>query len=707
MGRHTMSGNTVGIAEATSSERSGRGLLLGFALTAVLLAAGLIAVSGSVQAAPSDAPSVRSLDEIQMEGGQSFELVAENTNDDKATEWDYEATDDSLEFQERTSDDNRTYYLRTDIPSSYGDGDGFRITVNATDGQGLSDASETILYMDADGELESARERINETGELVESVPENTDVDLRVDADDNGHVPNITGVDVDKNHPDGFTRAAENVTNTWEAGPFSYELPGTREVGYTLTDASDAKFTVIDELEVTERAPEVAVPDQIVVDQGQRLGIVAEATVFTGDPAEWQVDVPKDDAVVTTSENESRVQWKVPWDADRETFNVTFTATDSRGLETTGNITVKVRPDLDPDADPEEPRDIGIDYKHPIIIVGEDTELLADYRYPATFDNVTFLQDWQDLESELDVANVGGDTFRAQTTFDTPGDIFVGYGGSTDDGGFAGVLQDVLVKNAEPAKVDAEPSRDDFDGKGYPDLRGHFTDPDLRLKKHHDFEWALVDSPVLDEAGLEELVVGTQQHDAFQLTVDNVEEATGEEISSVSGEHSFELRVTDPYGETGTDQLTVVIDDFVTADAKLTNADGQLDDGTYIYDPIPSDGLQERVVGEVSVLDDGGNPVEGATVEGTVFYTQALLGVAVNSFEVETDASGVAEFGYNKAVAGSVGLDESITDLPGDHEIDITVTAENSDVEATPDENTAETLIPYHVGNAGTAALTG
>lgn len=289
--------------------------------------------------------------------------------------------------------------------------------------------------------------------------------------------------------------------------------------------------------------------------------------------------------------------------------------------------------------------------------------------------------------------------FQASALHSGPEDLYYAY---TPPGEPIAITHDVKIVENSPAEVEAYPNQT-YQGSGIADLRAHVQDPEHRTHDQMEFGWFLVDSPILDKAGLNFLKVDDQQRGRFQLSVENVNERLAEEgldieLESVAGVHEFRVVVEDPYGAISRDNLTVIIDDQISVSAALTNADAEPEDGVYIYDPTQRDGLQERVRGTVEVLNETGAPVDGALIQGEVWY-QSLFPteIRVNTFEVTTDASGTADFAYSKALTGAAGGEESITDLPGRHEIRIDASAENSQVEPTEDTNRAETALTYFV----------
>lgn len=445
-----MSGQHVGIAQARSGERSSRGGFLALGLTVVLLAGGLLAISSSAQAAPSDPPSVRTLDSIEMEGGQIFELVAENTNNDDTTSWDFDSTDASLEFQERVSDDERTYFLRTELPADYGEGDGFHINVTATDGAGDTDSSETTIYLGSDGEVESAKERLLATGELTETPYEDTDIDLRMDVDDHRGEYQIASVEVDANHPDGFTMDAEEVdSGTWEAGPLSYANPGIHTVGYTFTAESDAKFTVIDEMEVLENnPPKVETPGEVFVKKGQNIALDSFAEDPEGHEVTWRVATNHeidDETFVDHGADLARWNGTIPGGVDK--VEVTFIAEDPYEKDGRSTVTLDRVPN-NPDLEATGPTEA---------LEDTDVTVSADVnRSDASDEDVTIYKNywWDgsyfDQQSKTGGENVEGDSYEATFNYGIPATHYVGYESVDADGTAVTLIQPIDIKEQAP-----------------------------------------------------------------------------------------------------------------------------------------------------------------------------------------------------------------------------------------------------------------
>lgn len=881
-----MSGRRVGIAQAASSDQLGRGALLVIGMGIVLLAGGLM-LSGSASAAPEDPPSVLSIDEINSEQGQTIVIKAENTNNDQTTMWDFTTDHPELDYQTRTADSNRSFFIRTTIPSDFTPKTSINLNITATDGQGFSDSSQTrIGVLETDASIEPQPAKILETGELTFTPPEDTDIDLRVHLDDMPATPEVGSLEVVKNYPGGVTLAASSVGGGgYAAGAFNYEFPGVHDVGYRVTDndtgaqvivvqhmdvlekapdlstpvdeleiaagqrlsfeivgsdsdgetldlrikffndqevsdvelnqdgdtarfwgtfqahegdgetwvrfvaedphgeiterivkfhysttpsittsspasvledtdvtltgsvdtndidastmriwknfewedalfvdkfqsnqvdadtweatfnyglpavhhpgyqvelADGDRLTLVGSLEVLEQGPSLTLPGGMRGDSGQTVAVIAEGADSDGEDLSWEISGGSDVKAKILDLGSTQVwQWQIPYSDTPDTVDLTFTATDPHGKSITDSTTVRVSDDsLAEPALPQE-TSTGLFVANPIV----DLEV----NLATSIDEVTtpagIVDDWPaSLDSPLATTETEDGLQEAQTVFAETGHRQIGYLLEANNGGLAAVVQDIQVVENTAPDVDAG-SDLVYEGNVTAELRGHTADPEGRVLTDADHEWYLVDSPLL-ASGEAESLVATGAH------------TSGPELGP--GQHTFELRVTDPYGETGADQLTISIDDGITARGFLDSATGQTQDGTYVVSPTSDDPFS-RIRGQVEVVDDLGNPVGDAKIEGTVLYfgiAASPVGLEVATFTAETGDDGVAEFDYDKELLGGIGRGESVASGPGYHEIQITASADSRPNAAFQDTETASVTLPYWVGPSGTAPLT-
>jgi serine protease AprX len=590
----------------------------------------------------------------------------------------------------------------------------YDIAVQADDGQprnNLANASAEIEIrnlaptVDVPDSVYGAETRTLEVDVTAEETDPDQLEDLRANLSDLPDDANAT-FEVDE----GDDGVPNEGTLTWtpEIGH-----QGVYEVNITA-EGPGRTTTVPLELEIDEEIPPAELDASAPAGAPEGTEIVAEATATPDgrapeDPVEWDVEAvavyepatPEDDPATISVEGEVQVDgntanWTgtLPMGADR--VNVTFTADDGLGPNTTTTSTeVQLKPDLDAQQ-PVETR-TGIQTARPIL--GEDLEFRAGAMdEDGTIQTATVRP--ADDASALDLTDEDGDdVYTAELNGTDLADAYPEAGGYTatyrvvDDDGLETVqVLEISVEEALAPEVDTtftEIAEEAEGPHGYTaDLRGDAADPNGRSLDELTIEWVAVGTPD-----------GT-------MPVGDASLRTSADLPV--GDYTLELRVTDPYGETGVAAIDVAIDDFVTAEAFLVGEDERFEDGTYRYSALGH--ALEDLRGWVTVENDQLSPVDGATVELTATYHGEEAndqGVMYAEETVTTPANGTVEVAFEQIVAG-VADGPSVVSSPGLHEVAVDVTADSrAEAPDTPADETDSVVLDVWVGPEGTGPTTG
>lgn len=225
-------------------------------------------------------------------------------------------------------------------------------------------------------------------------------------------------------------------------------------------------------------------------------------------------------------------------------------------------------------------------------------------------------------------------------------------------------------------------------------LSGHATDD--KALDPDDYVWSIVGGPLIDS------------------TTTQIQIGTGETIThtfQTVGVHIVQLNVTDSDGNWATDTADITVDDAIHASGSLDGVDKEGDMWIFDADDIAP---FSSISGQIDVVDHALNPVQGAAVSGQVLYygttINNLEGVVVEDFEATTDESGVASFTYSQDLNGVAQAADDVTvaaerlgsiaNLPGYHEIQVTVTSDALVANPPVDGQETDTLtIKYWVGH--------
>lgn len=388
-------------------------------------------------------------------------------------------------------------------------------------------------------------------------------------------------------------------------------------------------------------------------------------------------------------ENNDRVGWQFEFPAESHgsAIQVMWKATDGEGKVDKAFTWIRINEN--PDHQPQMPEETSTGFRtikpiadHPVAFSLEAAYSTSD----TEIQNVIFIKNFLgDGVKVMGSDNPEEGLYVSEGTFSfgQTGIHSIGHSIAEADGGKVVLVQDINVMENSAPKVDAEGSTSGED-EVTRTLTGYATDAPARPGDVLTYEWYLVDSPILG-ANEDERLIAKGQYP--EVTFDTV------------GTHVIELRVTDPYGAVGTDQVTIEVDDAVSMTAALTNADGQTQDGTYEFD-LTSPNLLSRITGE-AVLEHDDAPAVNVKVHGTVVYYGLSVngqGIQTQSFTVTTDDQGVATFSFDKELLGATGRGESIASAPGYHEIHLEASADSVSDAPTKNVEIARTVIPYTVG---------
>ncbi len=466
-----------------------------------------------------------------------------------------------------------------------------------------------------------------------------------------------------------FSWTPENVT-----GEESYEIelvangPGrTQNVTIPLEAREDAFPPLLNITQGDEQTPE-----------GQNATLTVEADVHIDaplDPVEWDASAisftdgdtgPVVSHDLTVNETDGNiVTWEGTMPENVDHVEVTISADDGiNPVEITETIDVLLFPETDVHLPVET--STGLATVQPIH--GEPLQLSTDATDDdGTVDNVTAHIDAQssDANHTLDLDFQGGSLWSLglapedadyQQAFPEPDVYDVVYTTVDDDGLEVLDEQTIVMQQLAPPTVSTTDDEKFYESDGISGaattLSAISSDPNQRVLEDEDHEWYRIDGP--DLAPGEELFVDT-----------------GSEITTETpvGLHTYEVRVTDPYGATGTATVDVYVWGFIEAGAVLDNADAQIGPDEYRY--TGTSNLLEQINGTVTVLNDVQDGAQSAEVSMEVTYYGSESngdGVTYGTAFVTTDENGEAEFAFDQQLAGQLDS-ESIASMPGHHEI--------------------------------------
>ncbi len=465
--------------------------------------------------------------------------------------------------------------------------------------------------------------------------------------------------------------------DTWEA-TFNYGVPAVHYPGYQVLLASGDAITIMEPLDVLEAPPEINAPDQIRAVDNTKIFIDFTATDSDGEAiTSWALSsTPSISANFQSSGDTARLIWNIPQGFDASSVDLTFEATDELGA--TGSSTTTIELDHTSDVHPHLPKEVDTGVVTRFPVTGETLRFKLDAQNPdGGIDSVDVLPEGLDgptLAASFD----GGNTYtNVGYAYAEAGVQSVAYRITDSDGAVHGTFQDIQVMENAPPEVDAgqdiqvDPGTS---GQAVISLRGSASDPEMRSLDDADFEWTTPGGDVL---------VGANQ-DGISLPI---------------GLHTFELRVTDMYGAVGMDTMNVAVDDYILASGSLDSTQGQSGDVAILN---PTAHLGDRIDGRVNVVDDLGDPVEGAVVSGVVkYFGTAANGLALAETPIDTttpsDASGVATFSFDQDFVDPISGD-SMASATGYHVVEITITGPSRAGAPVDDVETTETRIKYWVG---------
>lgn len=638
--------------------------------TAQLADGGEVTLVGDLEVT-EQAPELSAIDSLDVAEGQtiSFEVSYTDSDNEDIADWriGFVNPDEVLDAQ-LLVDGDTAHFLGTISENNDG---ATQVIIEAEDTQGAVGDDRTVFVIGDDPDI---------TTSSPASSVEDTSVTLSTTVDIADRSP--ADVQIFKNYIwQGDLLAQNSASNqvdedTWEA-TFTYGLVGTHFPGYQIQTADGDTATLVGELEITEQVPEVSSAIGFRAEETQRVAVIA--TAVDDSTVDWEVDDGGVGGDVFVDGNEVRWEFTIPLDPGYDRINVKFTATDDAGL--TASSTTKVHLKDDPVIEPAPPKEIdtGIFAINPIL--GEDLRLAANVDNDDV--ETQIVNNWPS-GATFDTTEIAEDLFAISgISYDTPGKTQVGYLITGERGNQVAVIQEIFPEENDAPTVSTHPDVT-LDGSGDAPLRSFAEDPEARTLEQYD--WFYVDGPRLD-AGQDEFLLGSGPNVGGDA-------AHFEQM----GTHELEVRVTDPYGLTGTSTMTVQVDDLIDATGVLTNADGQTD-GVYVVDPTTH--AMDRLEGNVSVVDGFGNPVADAIVEGEVLYYGSqgnTVGAPVADFTTTTGSSGNATFEFDQDLMGSTGRGESLASFPGYHEIHITVSVPSDPSAPVDDTETADVMIPYHVG---------
>lgn len=639
--------------------------------TAQLADGGEVTLVGDLEVT-EQAPQLSAIDSLDVAEGQtiSFDITASDSDDESIADWRIGFVNDQEILDAQLFVDGDTAHFLGTISENH-DG-ATAVIVEAEDTEGAVGDHRTVFAIGDDPDI---------TTSSPASSVEDTSVTLSTTVDIADRSP--ADVQIFKNYIwEGDLLADKSTSNqidddTWEA-TFTYGLVGTHFPGYQIQTDDGDTATLVGEIEITEQVPEASSVDGFRADESQRVSVIATAT--DDSTVEWSVDDGGVGGQLITDGNEARWEFHIPVDPGYDRIDVTFTATDDAGLEASTTTTVFLSED--PLLEPLTPleTDTGIFALNPI--VDEKLRLATDMDNDA-WAQTEIVKDWPSGPT-FETTEISDGIFAASNiSYATPGERHVGYVLTSPSGDSIAVIQEIFPEENDAPTVSTHPDVT-LDASGDAPLRSFAQDPEARALEQYD--WFYVDGPRLD-AGEDEFLLGTGPNVGGDA-------AHFEQM----GTHELEVRVTDPYGLTGTSTMTVNVDDKIDAAGVLTNADGQTD-GVYVVDPRTH--VTERIQGNVSVVDGFGNPVADAVVEGEVLYYGSQsnpVGAPVAEFNATTDSSGNTTFTYDQDLMGSTGRGESLASFPGYHEIHITVSVPSDPNAPIDDTETVAVTIPYHVG---------
>lgn len=518
-------------------------------------------------------------------------------------------------------------------------------------------ASETVCPVPEDGQVNFTFSATNQDTDVLETL----DVSL---VTEDGTVLDTATVDVPGQTistlsiPDATGMHNERVHLELGAGAFA-EGAESQEIRLA-EDIQENQAPVVD---LTGDVDAVAEPGEIVT-------VEATATDVEGDPITFShslsTGVPGD-TFTDNGDGTATWTWEIPLSQKTGT-DITFIASDG---DLTGQDTTSIELEIPAKAQVINPlNETGVATTSPL----EDTEVTlrasaSDLSgslelveiYPDGFDN-----------PGVDVTSQGGEIYTLAHTYAEPGEYTVGVTVKNSDRIWTNDTATIQVAENQAPTVDAgdDIALDATDPAPTSiELDGSVADPEKRGIDQASLAWT-------DASG--------------------AEIATGTETTTVDlgpGSYEFTLTANDADGLTSSDSVTVIIDDSIQAEAKLLSVGQPDQEGRYAIDG-PTDMALGSIRGQVSVVDDLGDEIEGAQVNGTVLYHGiggTELGFQTHAFDASTRADGTADFTVEHDIPGTLSL-------PGLHEIQIVVT-NDSRAGAPVDDTETDTLsIFYWVG---------
>lgn len=411
-----------------------------------------------------------------------------------------------------------------------------------------------------------------------------------------------------------------------------------------------------------------------------------------GDPdGDGENELPDDVSgeLISTSNNHAAWEFEVPPESHGASLKVQWTATNGAGDTTTNHTWIGIREDP-ADVDPLLPQEVltGLHVRNPIVDLDLTFHVDANFTSgdASEIDEVKIHKNWDiGAPAQRTATETFDDRYETDGTlsYGSLGIHTVGYNVTEVDTGALTVLQNITITENTAPEVDAGQNLT-YESPGEVELRGHATDPESRVLYQEDYNWFLVGGPALPSFR-DSLQVGNGTHDHHD--------------QSVVGVHTYQLNVTDPYGVNGTDTLNITVDDAISTSAVMLDAVTQTSSGTYVYDTLRSGDIPAQV----TVLDDRGLPVQGATVSGSVYYYGDIIspiGFQTETFNVTTDVNGVASIDLTQDVLGAAGEDTSVISATGYHEVDIDIEADSRPSAPIQDTETSSEELAFWVGPA-------
>ena len=553
--------------------------------------------------------------------------------------------------------------------------DSYDILFRADDGYNTTTAESTVTVVN------QAPVYDPELPDLVGGV-EGDNVTIEANALDPDDGDEVDSLAVDISELPGnatVTGTTDNTTRTVE-WPTETDDAGSYNVSFTAT--SPAKSTteeVTIEIRETNAPPSLTISGETTQVDGEIATLEAQADDPENDDINWslETDPAIDGDSLQVQGNESQWVWDVPAGTNG-TYNVTFSAADTFDGEVsaTETVTIKATPYLDTLL----PRETETDTFTLEPLVGSTTEFAFWAEDP---DGVLTSSE---LSVEIGSAS-GSQTFTpevvdasaeeprkwaVQTPLTETGPHYVNVTAVDDEGYETFENTTFIVQENEAPNITLEQevvwanATDPFGATVT--LEADAVDPEGRSIDDESFVWSVESGPTLKDPSVN--------------------------VTLPVGTHNVQLEVTDPIGVSATETVVVNVDDTIAVDGALDATD----QGDF-YQVDPTQRALEELTGTATVTNDLGNGVDSSIVTGTVIYYGAEAndqGVGVGSFEVTTNASGVADFSFDQEIAGAAG-GQSILSAPGWHEIALTADAASRDQAPDNDQEVDRDSILYFV----------